>query len=76
MFENPNMQGKTLCKKCQTWYDSNCKECQFCGEPNHTQVVTVQRVGPTDVDLKLFNLIKRLSEVQKQAMIDYIENSF
>ena len=72
MQQNPNNQGKSYCKKCQTWYESVYKNCVFCGAPNESTqnpVIT----PPNLVNIELSGLLSSLSEEQKKLVIAFIK---
>ena len=72
---NPNNQGKTYCKKCQTWYESVYKNCVFCGAPNESTVnPVIQAPLANVVNIELNGLISSLSEEAKKRVIQFIKD--
>lgn len=72
------MNGRWVCKKCNSWTTGEKNRCSFCSEPR--PIVTEEAdTDATEMDKltkRLHNIVEGLTPLQKKKTFRYFEDNF
>lgn len=72
------MNGRWVCKKCNSWTTGEKHRCSFCSEPKpvvEEQIDTEQEISDK-LTARLHSIIEGLTPLQKRKTFRYFEDNF